>query len=70
MESILNSNISEEWLDFKSAAKYLGITENNLRIRVHRGQMTPSGRLGKLLKFKREDLDNYLIISNKERIND
>lgn len=48
------------WLNSKEAAEYLRISENNLRTKVSRGEVPVSGRLGRSLRFKREELDRLL----------
>lgn len=47
------------WMTIKDAARYLGRTENAIRIAVHRGQLPRHKWLGKLY-FKRSDLDFLL----------
>lgn len=55
-----------EWLNTKEAAQYLRISEANLRVKVSRGLIPISGRLGRSLRFRREELDN-LIRSSLQR---
>ena len=43
-----------EWLSTEDAAKYLSISENALRIMVHRGQII-SYKFGRRLRFKLSD---------------
>lgn len=47
------------WMTIKDAARYLGRTENAIRIAVHRGHLPRHKWLGKLY-FKRSDLDFLL----------
>lgn len=54
------------WLRTDEAAKYLGISEENLRTKVSRGQILPDGRLGKNLRFKKGSLDEQLEASMKQ----
>jgi len=48
------------WLNTREAAEYLRISENNLRVKVSRGEIQVDGRLGRSLRFKREELDRLL----------
>lgn len=52
------------WLNTKEAAKYLGISVQNLRMKIWRGQIRPQGRLGRSLKFKKDALDLFLEIKD------
>jgi excisionase family DNA binding protein len=49
-----------DWLTTKEAAQYLRISQNNLRVKVHRGDVAISGRLGNRLRFRRSELDKLL----------
>jgi excisionase family DNA binding protein len=55
-------NIDEcnDWLTTKEAAQHLRISENNLRVKVHRGDVHISGRLGNRLRFRKSELDKLL----------
>jgi hypothetical protein len=47
------------WLNTKSAAAYLDITEDALRGIVKRGEITPSRSANRRLMFRREMLDAW-----------
>lgn len=49
------NRIAQEWLTTESAAQYLGVSENALRIMVHRGQIRVH-KLGRRLRFRADDL--------------
>lgn len=49
-----------EWLSTQQAAKYLSISENALRIMVHRGQID-SYRIGRRLRFKFSDCQKLFL---------
>jgi len=51
-----------KWLNSKEAAIYLRISVENLRLKVHRGQLKPRYLNGKL-RFLRSELD-YLLESS------
>lgn len=53
------------WLDSKEAAQYLRISAANLRVKVSRGEILVNGRLGRTLRFRREELDRLLEVSSK-----
>lgn len=49
------NRIAQEWLTTEVAAKYLGVSENALRIMVHRNQIR-SHKLGRRLRFRTDEL--------------
>ena len=51
---IFENRIKCEWLSTKEAAHFLSITENAVRILVHRGQI-PAFKFGRRLRFKHSD---------------
>ncbi len=51
---IFENEISSKWLSSSDAACYLRVTENALRIMVHRGQI-PVFRIGRRLRFRLQD---------------
>ena len=55
------------WLNSKEAAEYLRISENNLRVKVSRGEIPVHGRLGRSLRFRRDELDKLLETPYKEK---
>jgi excisionase family DNA binding protein len=58
-------NIQTVWLDSREAAHHLRISEANLRVKVSRGQIPVHGRVGRCLRFRREELDKLLEASSQ-----
>ncbi len=48
------------WMSSKEAAEYLRITPENLHVKVSKGIVPVGGRLGRSLRFRRDDLDRLL----------
>lgn len=48
-----------KWLTTKEAAEYLRITVGSMKNLVYRGRIVPR-KLGRLNRFKRDDLDRIL----------
>ena len=48
------NRIEREWLSTKEAAQFLSISENAVRIMVHRGQIQ-AYKVGRRLRFKLKD---------------
>ncbi len=56
---IFENKILPKFVPTRVAAEYLQISENALRIKVHRGQI-PVYYLGRNLRFKLSDLNNLI----------
>jgi excisionase family DNA binding protein len=48
------NQVKREWLSTKEAASYLALSENAVRIMVHRGRI-PAYRFGRRLRFRLRD---------------
>ena len=59
-DAILLNRIPCEWLSTNEAARYLSMTTNALRIRVHRGQVR-AYKIGRSLRFRIAELDRALL---------
>ena len=57
---LFNNRIKNEWLSTKEASDYLSVTQNALRIMVHRGKVK-AFKFGRRLRFKLDDLESLLI---------
>ena len=58
--TLFENRIEREWLSTKEAAHYLCVSENALRIMVHRGQITVF-KFGRRLRFKLEDCRSLVL---------
>ena len=59
-QQTFDNQIEEErYLTCKEASRFLGVTPNSLRIKVHRGQVR-AFRLQNRLRFKKEDLEEAI----------
>jgi len=57
----MNDNaLGTEWCDIVTAARYLAVSRSFLRKQV-RARRIPFARAGKLLRFRRRDLDAWLM---------
>jgi len=55
-DQFFENRIEREWLSTEEAAGYLRLSENALRIKVHRGQV-PVYRFGRRLRFRLKDCE-------------
>ncbi len=51
---------NNNWMNTFEAAQYLRISENNLRVKVSRGEIPVNGKLGRIWRFRRDELDRLL----------
>jgi excisionase family DNA binding protein len=58
-KTLFEKRIASEWLSTKQAAYYLSLSENALRICVHRGKV-PASKFGSRLRFRFDDLKALL----------
>jgi excisionase family DNA binding protein len=57
---LFDNQNSKEWLTTNEAAKFLGVSPNALRIRVHRDQV-PVYKFGRRLRFRLRDCQALFI---------
>ena len=61
---------NKKWMNTKEAAEYLSISENNLRVKISRGEIPVHGRLGRNWRFRRDRLDELLNSPERGVFND
>ena len=52
--------VKSDWLNIKDAAIYLGVSVSHIRKAVYEGNL-PANRSGKILIFRKSDLDNFIL---------
>lgn len=62
---LFENQIEREWLPTKEAAQYLSISENALRIMVHRGQIR-AFKFGRRLRFSVKDCQALFVKKGAE----
>ena len=65
VQKIFENRIVCEWLSSKQVAIYFGISENALRIMVHRRQI-PYSKLGRRLRFHFKDVQALITIGARK----
>jgi len=63
----MTENYTDSWIGVEEAAAYLGVTKETIRNWIKKTDI-PAHRIGKLWKFKRSELDEW-VKSGKSAIN-
>lgn len=63
----MNGNYTEVWIGIDEAAAHLGVTKDTIRNWIKKTDL-PAQKIGKLWKFKRSELDNW-VRSGKSAMN-
>lgn len=56
----MQASQNDNWIGLEEAASYLGIKEVTLRNWIKQGKGVPASRIGKLWRFKRVELDEWV----------
>lgn len=51
--------MNDNWIGISEAAEYLGVTKDTIRNWIKKSDI-PARKIGKLWKFKKSDLDNWV----------
>jgi hypothetical protein len=60
-EAVAQLQPQREWLDTVAAAAYLGCSTQLLEIARHKGEGPPYSRITKRIRYKRSDLDDWML---------
>lgn len=63
----MSENMQDSWISLDEAAGYLGVTKDTVRNWIKKTDI-PAHKIGKLWKFKRSELDKW-IISGRSAMN-
>ena len=55
----MDSNYTEGWISIGEAATHLGVTKDTIRNWIKKSGL-PAQKIGKLWKFKKSELDNWV----------
>ena len=61
------ANVNENWISITEAAEHLGVTKDSIRKWIKKTDI-PAHKIGKLWKFKKSELDEW-VKSGKSAIN-
>ena len=63
----MTDNVNECWIGITEAAEHLGVTKDSIRNWIRKTEI-PAHKIGKLWKFKKSELDEW-VKSGKSAIN-
>lgn len=55
----MSENYQDNWISLEEAANYMGITKDTVRNWIKKTDI-PAHKIGKLWKFKRSELDDWI----------
>ncbi len=64
----MNQNYIDNWISIEDAAKYLDVNKDTIRNWIKQNNGIPAHKIGKQWKFKRTELDKW-VMSGKSAIN-
>ncbi|MGD0917119.1 MAG: helix-turn-helix domain-containing protein [Thermodesulfobacteriota bacterium] len=59
--------MDKEFLNIKEVSEYLGMKKSTLYFYVENGDI-PHYRIGRLIKFKKHDIDQWMVENKREKI--
>lgn len=57
----------DKWINLEEAADYLGVNKDTIRNWIRKGTGIPAHKIGKLWKFKKSEIDNWIISGNSSK---
>jgi excisionase family DNA binding protein len=68
-KKMTESSIAEKWVSIEEAASYLGVKPVTIRDWIRKGKDIPAHKIGKLWKFKKSELDEWITSGRSALIN-
>ena len=56
----MNENYNDCWIGIAEAAEYMGVTKETIRNWIKKKSGIPAQKIGKLWKFKKSELDEWI----------
>lgn len=66
----MNTEIDDKWINTNEAAKYLGVKAATIREWTKQNNGIPAHKIGRLWKFKKEELDEWVKSGKSAEIGD
>lgn len=55
-----DNNSNEDWVDITEASEYLKVSVDTIRSWIKKDQNFPAYKIGRLWRFRKTDLDNWV----------
>lgn len=56
----MDNKSEDRWIGIEDASIYLGVNKDTIRNWIKKGNGIPTHKIGKLWKFKKSELDNWV----------
>ena len=56
----MDNKSEDRWIGIEDASIYLGVNKDTIRNWINKGNGIPAHKIGKLWKFKKSELDNWV----------
>jgi len=56
----MDNKSEDRWIGIEDASIYLGVNKDTIRNWIKKGNGIPARKIGKLWKFKKSELDNWV----------
>ncbi len=56
----MNIENNDKWINLEKAAEYLSVNKDTIRNWIRKGTGIPAHKIGKLWKFKKSELDEWV----------
>lgn len=56
----MNQQYEDSWISINEAAEYMGVTSETIRNWIKKDNGIPAHKIGKLWKFKKSELDQWI----------
>ena len=56
----MDNKSEDRWIGIEDASIYLGVNKDTIRNWIKKGKGIPAHKIGKLWKFKKSELDNWV----------
>ena len=60
----MKENYDDKWINIEEAANYLGVSKDTIRNWIKKNNDIPAHKIGKLWKFKKTELDDWIKSGN------
>lgn len=64
----MGEDYNDKWINLEEAAEYLSVNKDTIRNWIRKGTGIPAHKIGKLWKFKKSELDEWVKSGNSANL--